>query len=385
MSPAIPPNRPPDTTSITPVSPKDRGEGGTSKPKPEPRQATSEDVEAWKEYVRSRVDAYEEEKAKSEVAEALDGQFVRDSYDVDSDFLNQSTWDLWKNPQFDSLKEGQSMLLTDIPNVSDIGEMEFAIAVKINDTIIVQELDKKSYSEIENDGKSKINDAKFKSSATYKKMVEAAGGFDAITAAFPGVEKVLEQITISADPSLDDALRDDGFITWGSAMTNSNTYTLYPAGMQASKESLERTIIHEMAHLYQDDNIYSFKRDLSMNWEEVQSRDAEISRKFADENGFTIYDIPQGKYHVPKTGSIGITDYGETQISEDWAESFLYYCISKQEGGIGTDDDGNVVTFEDLYPNRAKMINEWMQRWKKGNEGSDADVITDALTDAFTL
>ena len=415
---------PPTTTPakpVTPVGPKERGEGDipprlgpapvgptttappkvgpatppinppttTTPPKSGPRQATPSEVDAWKEYVRSRLDAYEEEKAKSEVAEALDNQFVRGSYDVDDDFSNQNAWNLWWNPEFDSLEEGQSMLLTDIPSTQEIGAMEFAIAVKINDTLVLQELDKKSYSEIEKNSKDKISDAKFKSSAIYKTMKEAASGSDMVEATFPDAEKVLEQIIISNDPSLSDAERNDGFTTWGSAMSPGNTYTLYPAGVRGTSASgaLERTIAHEIAHLYQvDSRGRHFEDKLSMPWEEAQLRDAEISRKFADENGFRAKDIPQGDYHAPAIGEFGVTEYGETMIEEDWAESFMYYCISKQEGGLGTDDNGNVVTFEDLYPNRAKMIDEWMETtWKKDNESPDADAITDTLADALAF
>ena len=392
VGPATPPINPPTTTAppkVGPATPPINPPTTTTPPKSGPRQATPSEVDAWKEYVQSRLDAYEEEKAKSEVAEALDGQFVRGSYDVDDDFSNQNAWNLWWNPEFDSLEEGQSMLLTDIPSTQDIGPMEFAIAVKINDTLVLQELDKKSYSEIEKNSKDKISDAKFKSSAIYKTMKEAASGSDMVEATFPDAEKVLEQIIISNDPSLSDAERNDGFTTWGSAMSPGNTYTLYPAGVRGTSASgaLERTIAHEIAHLYQvDSRGRHFEDRLSMPWEEAQSRDAEISRKFADENGFRIYDIPQGTYHAPSIGKIGITEYGETMIEEDWAESFMYYCISKQEGGIGTDDNGNVVTFEDLYPNRAKMIDEWMETtWKKDNESSDADAITDTLADALAF
>jgi hypothetical protein len=41
--------------------------------------------------------------------------------------------------------------------------------------------------------------------------------------------------------------------------------------------------------------------------------------------------------------------------------------VSHNNGGLGKDDDGNTVTFEDLYPNRAKMINEWMAKREKEN------------------
>ena len=57
-----------------------------------------------------------------------------------------------------------------------------------------------------------------------------------------------------------------------------------------------------------------------------------------------------------------ITKYAEMNIDEDWAESFMYYSADKMYGYLATTDDGRKLRFADVYPNRAKIINEWMER-----------------------
>lgn len=54
--------------------------------------------------------------------------------------------------------------------------------------------------------------------------------------------------------------------------------------------------------------------------------------------------------------------------NEDWGEAVALWILSRQQGGLVrvTQDDGSVrtYTFEDMYPNRARIFEEWYGRTK---------------------
>lgn len=358
VGPAIPPKRPPTTTKpITPISPKQREEGGRTQVGPKAKPKITVGVEERR--------AGDYQKGKQQEATALDSQFVRGLYDLGDNLEYGSPWNVWENPEFSSMKDGQAVLLTNIQGQRDIQNIEYAIGIKINGSLVVAELDERAYSQIQKDGKQNIADANFLSSKQYRKMQEVASGFDTIHSVFPDMNNPLRQIIITADPSADDAIRNDGFVTQGEAQQGTGTYVLFPSGASSTPEQLKRVIVHETAHILAPPYFDTYTNSSSMTWEDIQAQDAKISQNFTAKNGFVMDDIPQGDYHAPQIGSQGITEYGKTNINEDWAESFLYYCVSQNNGRLGTDNEGNPVTFEDLYPNRAKLINEWMSEREK--------------------
>jgi 1,2-phenylacetyl-CoA epoxidase PaaB subunit len=65
--------------------------------------------------------------------------------------------------------------------------------------------------------------------------------------------------------------------------------------------------------------------------------------------------------HGLSSSESNITLYAEVNDAEDWAESFMYYNADKMYGYLVETSDGRKLGFADLYPNKAKIINEWME------------------------
>lgn len=62
-----------------------------------------------------------------------------------------------------------------------------------------------------------------------------------------------------------------------------------------------------------------------------------------------------------KSGS-GVTDYGASSAVEDWAETWRLYLRDRRLGRIGVSSiDGSDVTFAELFPNRAALIERWLK------------------------
>ena len=65
--------------------------------------------------------------------------------------------------------------------------------------------------------------------------------------------------------------------------------------------------------------------------------------------------------HGLSSSETNMTKYAEVNDAEDWAESFMYYYADKMYGYLAETSDGRKLGFADLYPNKAKIINEWME------------------------
>ena len=65
--------------------------------------------------------------------------------------------------------------------------------------------------------------------------------------------------------------------------------------------------------------------------------------------------------HGLSSSESNITKYAEVNPDEDWAESFTFYYLDKMYGYLAETSDGKKLSFTDLYPNKAKIINEWME------------------------
>ncbi len=103
-------------------------------------------------------------------------------------------------------------------------------------------------------------------------------------------------------------------------------------------------------------------------WERAAERDAErlAQQKFRDFRE----DMERGDQHPVKVSgrgvgaggdeAFGVTDYGASDLDEDWAESWRLFVRSQTDGSVGShiDEDGNRVPtrFEDLFPHRHRFI-----------------------------
>ena len=102
---------------------------------------------------------------------------------------------------------------------------------------------------------------------------------------------------------------------------------------------------------------------------------------FLDKTSIGLADIPKGEYitapipggpvmtslkgiHVPKINSASVTEYGTTDVGEDWAESVALFLIDKRVGWLLHEPDasgkpkegGRKITFAELYPQRAQLL-----------------------------
>lgn len=102
---------------------------------------------------------------------------------------------------------------------------------------------------------------------------------------------------------------------------------------------------------------------------------------FLDKTSLGLADIPKGEYiaapipggpvitslkgiHVPKINSASVTEYGTTDVGEDWAESVALFLIDKRVGWLLHEPDasgkpkegGRKITFAELYPQRAQLL-----------------------------
>lgn len=67
-----------------------------------------------------------------------------------------------------------------------------------------------------------------------------------------------------------------------------------------------------------------------------------------------------GGSHDLRIGGDGVTSYGSNSEKEDWAESVRLWLHNDREGYIGvTSSDGERMTYRDLFPNRAKLVDHW--------------------------
>lgn len=266
----------------------------------------------------------------------------------------QDPWMLWKNDDLNNMEDSQLILLEDIKGTVDTAPMDYAVAQKINGVIIVSQIGKSSFNELQNHEEFDRNIEL----STFDVQNKIGSTMGVIQEVFPGLQTPMKQINISSKPHPSDKNRDDGLVALGSADQIYDTYTFYPEGMYP--DAMEPTLIHESAHVLGG----SIGIGESNEWQKSIASDKEVSKHilnkgFIQDKTNTILDVSTDSIHSLIFGDDGITEYGKDSSEEDWAESFCWYVYDKIHGGIGTTNNGERVRFFEVYPNRSKFIDKW--------------------------
>lgn len=266
----------------------------------------------------------------------------------------QDPWMLWKNDDLNNMEDGQLILLEDIKGTVDTAPMDYAVAQKINGVIIVSQIGKSSFNELQNHEEFDRNIEL----STFDVQNKIGSTMGVIQEVFPGLQTPMKQINISSKPHPSDKNRDDGLVVLGSADQIYDTYTFYPEGMYP--DAMEPTLIHESAHVLGG----SVGIGESNEWQKSIASDKEVSKHilnkgFIQDKTNTILDVSTDSIHSLIFGDDGITEYGKDSSEEDWAESFCWYVYDKIHGGIGTINNRERVRFFEVYPNRSKFIDKW--------------------------
>lgn len=374
----------------------------------ETRTQSTEDTESRRQYYESRINAQREQ-------ERQDNKFVRDEIDfanepvassapstggfstLNSNFSAEAftsmlsgssptrfppQYSAWQDERFSSLTDGQVILVKNLPDAKNMtGVMEYGFAQNINGTLFMVETDKKTYDAMkENEATNKNKQTALSQTSEYRQKIdEIQKSIQDMSNAFPNLDSPLKQVSIYASPSPQDAQYTNGVSITGGAVTGSSSYVIFPSSFSTGNSG--RTVVHETAHLMAgatpSDETFAVGNGASISWDDAQEMDRTTSSDYADTYGFTPYSdgSPNGNLdwdtgdslHTPLVnGGPGVSKYGETSAEEDWADSFMLYTLSKLDNGLGVNDDGEIVTFEDLYPMRAKIIREWIQEyWSK--------------------
>lgn len=122
----------------------------------------------------------------------------------------------------------------------------------------------------------------------------------------------------------------------------------------------QNTFDHEMGHIVGD-------RGGPINedpWRRAQQSDSSTSRAYHPVR--VTWDNTDGK--TVTLGTSAVTQYGGSAVAEDWAESVRLYLLDRRQGQLGMnwrlgrvgDGPGEPVTFRDLFPRRASLIEKWL-------------------------
>lgn len=192
---------------------------------------------------------------------------------------------------------------------------------------------------------------------------------DAINHAPPALQENVTAIYIAAGENPNNAAIADkngitGFEAYATANYRDGTIVVWNPGRIE-----EESMWHEMAHLVYDGG----PPITSPGWPAVQGLDVPESKlaldtlKSAPEIpghfvGDDAYSGPGPRYLYITPGRYQVTPYAATNIKEDWAESVMLFVSSRRNAGLVSyrDDDGfwKLMKFEDIWPNRARVIEE---------------------------
>lgn len=211
-----------------------------------------------------------------------------------------------------------------------------------------------------------IEDSNFPPAAAFDNLDLWMGDANAVT---PGlkesVEKNTKVIEILAGKSPDDAflsrIHDRDFEAAGT-FGDGGRLTFWRGGTQDIASGYRETLYHEMGHAA------GGPLDEAA-WKAAQSADkgttSGILKNDYTAPGYGGASRPWQRYW--DMGKRDITDYGSTNLKEDWAESVKFYLLDKigrLRFGTFTEPDGTVVSdarFADLWPARAQLIEDWLR------------------------
>ena len=128
-------------------------------------------------------------------------------------------------------------------------------------------------------------------------------------------------------------------------------------------KSGEMVLTHEQGHVW--DLTAPIELSDSPEYENAAIKDSRVNAKYAGK--FEPFAGAPGYLYAVQLGTVPASEYGQNyyedtggSYSEDFAERQALWLYSKREGGLGT-VDGEVVTFEDLFPNSAKFFEKAMK------------------------
>ena len=140
---------------------------------------------------------------------------------------------------------------------------------------------------------------------------------------------------------------------------------------------VDEVVNHEFGHIVDFYSPESFRIDESHpsaypqlpahNWaiRDIGEQDAEYQKNLslAPDDTWRWNNKDKIRYGEPY-----ITRYGETERSEEFAERFRLYASDKIEGWTAVDGSGNILRFEDLYPNTAHYFDNLLLARMKAND-----------------
>ncbi len=115
---------------------------------------------------------------------------------------------------------------------------------------------------------------------------------------------------------------------------------------------------HEYGHVFD----HSRPNPPSNSDEFLRTRTADAKANAKYINNFNPDSDISYRFGTITLGQPSSTQYAEGSAIEDFAEKEALWVSSKRYGRLGVDDNGNPVTFEDLFPNTAKYFENLFRR-----------------------
>lgn len=104
-----------------------------------------------------------------------------------------------------------------------------------------------------------------------------------------------------------------------------------------------------------------------VEWAGLQKLDQAYARdKFDLSGSANVYGHSDS--HQVTVGGMAVSTYGKVALCEDWAESIRLYLAEKRGQEIGVLYSHHHLKFSDLYPNRYKLIEKFMDALQRGEE-----------------
>lgn len=115
---------------------------------------------------------------------------------------------------------------------------------------------------------------------------------------------------------------------------------------------------HEYAHVF--DQTQPDSPSESDEFRRTAFADADYNIKYID-NFYPDVNVSK-RFGQITPGSTAATTYGVGDEQEEFAEKQALWASSKRYGRLGVDNEGNPVTFEDLFPNTARYFENLVRR-----------------------
>ena len=354
--------------------------------------------------------SYKEELSLDEVEKGLEAADPFGWNSPTSPIVSQ----LWKLDSVKNLNDGEVILVKDLPeNDSPVGVIvtenlgmpstPYAAITKRNGMTYVVEIDEEQYNDIQNGSLSKKNSPNPIAEQLGRIPEDMKKFFDLM----PEKAKsgYLEQITLHDASYLNGADVAGLALPWAQSFSSfkgvdSLSVLIHETGHMVSADekeiyrmnpSYEKAIIDDNAIskklLTSSEKFVSYREQWAASqgvvWSDYEKdalafgiTQAELDEAYPTDSTAEKIMWPDYKMNPEIEGIVApigtdlhglsssensITKYAEVNSDEDWAESFMYYYADKMYGYLAETSDGRKLGFADLYPNKAKIINEWME------------------------